>query len=44
MKWSSTSPGVRRRSPGFKNSSLANTYSSVYVAVSTFFDHEAAAQ
>ena len=24
---------------GFKNSSLANTYSSVYVAVSTFFDH-----
>ncbi len=25
---------------GFKNSSLANTYSSVYVAVATFFDHQ----
>ncbi|MCW8084026.1 hydantoinase B/oxoprolinase family protein [Sabulicella glaciei] len=24
---------------GFKNSSLANTYSAVYVAVATFFDH-----
>jgi N-methylhydantoinase B len=24
---------------GFKNSSLANTYSSVYLAVATFFDH-----
>src|SRR5690606_14516983 len=24
---------------GFKNSSIANTYSSVYLAVATFFDH-----
>ncbi len=30
-----SSPQIR----GFKNSSLANTYSAVYVAVSTFFDH-----
>jgi N-methylhydantoinase B len=36
VDFSGTSPQIK----GFKNSSLANTYSAVYAAVASFFDHD----